>query len=478
MKKLTILLVAAAMVLGTAVCSLAVEVDNYGYFRAYTQWVDNHQFQDDASGGVANIGDDGRDFVASSRLRAYWDFVASENLKATLGLEFDTSWGFPNQGTERDREGDPGMDTATNTELKRSMLEFTWPGTDMTITAGAQGFSMPSGAYGSPVAATDITGAIVSSPLSDMASLTVGWLRPMAGGIGSDGNMDADAAFLSLPVNMDGFSFNPYFMYAWIGQDTNANWAQARMNSLAATNFTDSANAWWLGSTLNVTMMDPLLFTGHFVYGSVSADQDVNDREGWWLDLALDYKMDMMTPTVYFLYTSGDDDDLSDGSETFPTLAQDGYCATPSSVAFGFRCTYGFSDPNYSLAQLQPNGIWEIGVGLKDIKLMDRLTHSFGISYGQGTHDEELGQILTNQGIRNAPYWVDFNEIRLTDEDSFIQARLDNTYQIYENLAIVSEIGYASLDMDDSTWQGQAAAGNDYLDDDAWLFNFGFNYSF
>ncbi len=63
--------------------------------------------------------------------------------------------------------------------------------------------------------------------------------------------------------------------------------------------------------------------------------------------------------------------------------------------------------------------------------------------------------------------------VAFTDEDSFVQIALDSQYKIYENLSAVLELGYAHLDMDDSTW-GQ----KDYLDDDAYLATFGFVYNF
>ncbi len=46
----------------------------------------------------------------------------------------------------------------------------------------------------------------------------------------------------------------------------------------------------------------------------------------------------------------------------------------------------------------------------------------------------------------------------LTDEDSAWEVNFDHTYQIYENLTFILEMGYIRLDLDEDTW---GAVGED-----------------
>lgn len=174
-----------------------------------------------------------------------------------------------------------------------------------------------------------------------------------------------------------------------------------------------------------------------------------------------------MTPSVYGYYFSGDDDDPMDGSETLPLLATDGWWTTPGGWAVGQTTEFFFNDNNYAIANGYPDGLWLIGFALKDISLIENLKSTFAIEYGQGTIDSDL---VKKHGTTYLPQ---HSGVAFTDEDSFVQIALDSQYKIYENLSAVLELGYAHLDMDDSTW-GQ----KDYLDDDAYLATFGFVYNF
>lgn len=466
MKRLTILLLTAGLVLAFAASSLAIDVKNYGYFRIYSSWVPNYDFDDDTS----NQGN-----VISQRARYFFDFIASENLKSTLGIELDQTWGFPGNTGFRKRGADAGADDVGDWEIKRSMLTFVWPDSKVTFKIGVQGVSLPDGALGNPVAASDVAGIVVSAPIDDMLSVVAGMVRPWnTDQIQSDSNgARADAFFLVLPVKMEGISLKPYIAFAVIGQDiANTSLSQQYVTTYNPTAYTDDFTGYWLGLDYALTMIDPLEIKGSIIYGNVNADQDQNDRAGWYADFSAAYKMDDMTPMVWAFYSSGEDDDTTDGSETFPGIFNDGYCSDISSVAVGFRCNFGFSDANYSLAQEVPHGLWEIGIGIKDLSFIDKLTHSFGISYGQGNHDKDaVAQVGANAFMNNG-FNEGFTPTEFTTEDSFFQARLDSRYQIYENLAAIFELGYAKLDMDEDVW------GDDFRDDPAYLINLGLSYDF
>ena len=484
MKKLFLALVAGVFVLSYGMNASATELKTYGYFRAYVSHVTNYNFDDDT---------DENEFTAAQRLRPYFDFIASENLKATLALEYDTTWGKKSRPVFKDAGGAAGMDTTTNTELKRAMLAFKWPNTNILFKIGAQGMSLPGTFDGgiSPVFNQDITGAIVSAQINNMFSITIGWARPWVnedhnGLIGSESDENIDAFFLTVPVRIEGAKMTPYLLYATIGDSAYPAGGKVFLHSggleayyngaLTGTLKKDDSDLWYAGMYYEISMFEPIVVKGNIIYGKLDSDieyrngarkeDEIGEREGWYVDLAIDYKMDFMTPSVYGYYMSGDDDDPFDGSECIPVLASDGW-GTPGGFAIGDNSVFDFNDNNFGLAQTSPMGVWLVGFAFKDISLVENLKSTFAIEYGEGTVDSDL---IEKYGAAYAAE-IDGHYV-LTDEDSFIQVMLTNKYKIYENLAAVLELGYASLDMDDDTW------GDDYLEDDAYLVTFGFTYDF
>jgi hypothetical protein len=490
MKKVLVSLLVAAFVVGTAAYSFASELDFYGYYRAAFSYVDNND------GTTAFEKNDKDEFYAYQRVRQYFEYVTNENLKAVVGYEIDSGWGYPNQRYN----GSFSADQPGNIEIKRAMVEFNWPNTDFNIRAGTQGFSLPGGAMGSPLLAGDMTGLIMSTPINDMLGLSFGWVRgydfdDAFGGGDSEDDGDLDAFFVSVPVTMEGFSVNPYFVYSNIEQDAMGQQGflagdETRMQSYVAglgdTTYTDDSTAWWLGTDFSLNMMDPLIIKGSFIYGTVDSeaegtievgdetiafgDDDVADRSGFYGDLMIDYVMDNMTPSLFFLYSSGDDDDLGDGSETFPALHSDGFVAPPVASAIGFTgCQTSLSlARNYSFAQYVPQGVWKLGFALKNLSFIDKLSHTIGVAYSQGTHDKEVGEALA----ATPNYGAGWLSMELTKEDSAFEFGFNNVYKLYEALSLTLDYEYAKLDMDEDVW------GKDFRDEDAQHLTLGVCYSF
>ncbi|HKK33101.1 MAG TPA: hypothetical protein VJ934_05995, partial [Desulfomicrobiaceae bacterium] len=86
MKRFAFLALLAALIMGVATSASATDVNVRGSFDVATEWSSN---LGDFDGDEA----DSDNFYADQRMRAYFDFVASENLKAVLGLEMDLEWG-------------------------------------------------------------------------------------------------------------------------------------------------------------------------------------------------------------------------------------------------------------------------------------------------------------------------------------------------------------------------------------------------
>ncbi len=460
MKKWLCALLAGAMVFSFAMSASATSLKTYGYFIAGAVNIANSNFNSTA---------DADRFTVSQRLRFFFDFIANENLKATVGLEINQIWGDPNSGATQ-------MDRTNIMRVKRAMLTFKWPDTNITFKIGAQGVALPGGFTDNPVLFCDIAGALVNVPVNDMISVTAGWLRPWHEdqgantGLGTDGGQ-IDAFLLSVPVKLEGTSINPYFLYANV--DKNA-LLPARESHLIPTTpnttninpLADDAKAWWLGMSYNISMYEPIVVKGQVIYGKVNAKQDNNDRAGWFVDMAAAYKMDMMTPTVYFLYSSGDDANSTDGSEMIPLLGYDGVTGTPAGFAVGVGSAFVpvAMDGLYTGV---PLGVWSLGIALKDISVVNNLSSTLALEYGKGTTNKNLIKNAIAAGTAPAAMTG-----YLTTKDSYFQMRLDSKYKIYENLAAILELGYAKFNMDDNVW------GKDYMNDGAYGIAFGFKYKF
>jgi hypothetical protein len=283
---------------------------------------------------------------------------------------------------------------------------------------------------------------MVSTPINDMVSVAAGWIRSYdledgTNGITHEndagvtvpnkGKDEVDTLALLVPVNADGFSVTPYFLYTMIGQNTIDELTITDTVGAKGDAWTDDATMWHAGFSGQLDMFDPIVVLMDAAYGSLAleATDDV-DVKGWFFDLAVDYKMDFMTPEIFFYYTSGADDD-DDEISVFPSISAD---LTFSSFlmdgsALG-ECELYNSDP----ADLP---MWAVGLKLKDINFVEDLSHTFSIFYAKGTSDKD------------SVYGDEFME-----DDSLIEVTFDTKYQIYDELAAYLELGYINIDWDDT----------------------------
>ncbi|GAU08823.1 outer membrane homotrimeric porin [Desulfoplanes formicivorans] len=447
MKRIALAILVIAFVIGSVAPSFAVEMQARGSWRAAASWWD-FDGKDDANNGET--------FRARQRARLWFDFIANENLKAVLGLEIgDITWG--------DSNGKLGTDSNEAIEVKHAYFDFNIPNTQVNIKAGLQGIYIP-GNLGSPILDDDAAALMVSAPINDMVSVAAGWIRSYdldddtkgiydydkdtadakdddnPSGIAGTSGDEVDTLALLVPVNGDGFSVTPYFLYTMIGKNTVEELPIAEILDDAVKKsgikddlgealggVDDDATMWHAGFSAQIDMFDPIVVLTDFAYGSLALEgttQDIDVR-GYFFDLAVDYKMDFMTPEVFFLYTSGADDD-KDEISVFPHISGD---LNFSTLIFdGSPFTEGdlYDDP----AALP---MWALGLKLKDINLVEDLSHTFTIYYAQGTSDKD------------GWYGKTFAE-----DDSLVEVDFDTKYQIYDELAAYLELGYASFDWDKS----------------------------
>ncbi len=160
MKKVLVTMVVVLAALAIALPASAFEVKYGGLFRV------RYQGNNNITGTPAN---DNQNYI-DQRLRIFFQFIASENLKVVTGLEFDTLWG--GQG-DKVRYGH--RDTI-NAELKHAYADFMIPCTPVRAKVGLQPIAFMQGW----IVDEDFTGVDVSASF-DPITVTVGYLSEVNG---------------------------------------------------------------------------------------------------------------------------------------------------------------------------------------------------------------------------------------------------------------------------------------------------------
>lgn len=451
MKRFMIVAMLAAMVLSVVSVASAVEVKFKGQYDFAFKWIDNPDFLDSDQDGNSED-----DFGARQRLRLQMDFIASEQLKGVFYIESgETVWGNP-ATVGRGSGGAIGAD-GVSIEVRRAYIEFLVPNTSLTFKVGIQGFALPSIGIGDAIlggGGTDMAGVVASYGINDNIAIAAAWFRALdaQGDIvaNSAAHDEIDVFGLVAPMNFDGIKFSPYFLLALEGKDA----PYGLMNSAVGLSEED-ATTWWGGFSFELSMFDPLWFGLDFVYGSTTADEEDEDRAGWYLAAEIDYSLGFMTPGLAFWYTSGEDDDFTNGSEMMPSIDPGFYGTT-----FG---TDGYNIlSSGDIVSYHAFGTMGVALLLKDISFVEDLTHTLRIAYIRGTNDEDAAAyaFVTNDG-----QWP------LTTEDSAWEIDLESTYMIYDELALFCEMGYVNVDLDEDTWGSIDTS-------DAWKLAFGLQYKF
>jgi len=467
MKRFTMLAVAAILVVASALGAFAAtEVKMTGDAMIYGNFWSGRNFT-----GWNNLNDTGNAAGTSreeafniwERFRLRSDFVANEAVKFRLGLRVQNTWGT-------------GTLTAANPQAQvqvyQAYLQFKYPGSDVEITAGLQDFSLPGNAFfcdsvvfgGTRAAALTINAPIVE----DVFSVVTGFSRMI------DVNQTFDQAnqghqadeldlyFLVLPITVDGFKATPWGALAVVGRDTNLGigtygWSNTLMENVLAPGTGTINNGWrnkqnayyWVGSTFEVTALDPVRFYADVIYGAgAMADRQANKRQGWFLDFGAEYTgLDMVTPQVFAWWASGEDGSTRNGSERMPTVVPN----WGPGNNFLFDSSQEFTlDSNLGV---NPVGAWGLGASLNNISFIEKLTHRLTFIYMRGTNSPTAirDDNLRVGGAQNNNYFIMGRD--LSYNESLISVSFDNTYQIYENLAFLVEAGWAHGNFQKSIWR-------------------------
>ncbi|GFM36748.1 outer membrane homotrimeric porin [Desulfovibrio psychrotolerans] len=536
MNRIITLMLALCLVFGAVANSSAADIKAKGSFAMEYGWMDNTNFEKGSSTGGDGTSED--DFVAQQRFRTQIDIVASENLSGVVFFEIDNVWGRNDAGDTKVKGGALGAD-GINIETKRAFIDWTVPNTDLAFRMGIQGVALPGAVAGSPILNDDVAAILATYKFNDMFTLNAFWARPYdarqsdtLSGVGRNHNDEIDLFGLIAGVKLDGMKINPWAMYGAVGGGAQAvgglqslfaanvpsgvisgnatnNWGPATHTALPAfiynsyngTENIDNHRAWWLGLGYELNMFDPIVFKFDAVYGKVDGgdlnyrltgvngtdpanafangtvfhtDSDILDREGWALAAKLSYKMDMLTPGVIGWYGSGEDDDITNGSERLPFIK--GAFAPTSFGYYGY--SGGFTVGTGEMMGATMDGKWGAGLLLEDIKVIEDLTSQVRVVYMEGTNDHDVLDSLVKYTSTSKATFLRNNVGKfMTDKDHAWEVNFDHKYMIYENLAMIVELGYINLDLDDSTWGLNGANAVKY-DEDAWKANVIFQYTF
>ncbi len=409
------------------------------------------------------------------RIRTAFQFIANENLKGVLELQYGTAdWG--NSGSQLGQNGGGAVNNAGNIKMRKAYIDFNWPGTKNRFLVGHQSLSLPSSiGGGSAILDHHMSAAAAIVPITDSISLVGGYARPYDANVDGTTTNNAyhgtstDAVFLYSNMNFTGFNVNPFLAYANAG----ANTAGAGLGGTAVTGLSapgvvasEGLRAYWAGTSFAVNVLDPFKIRGDINYGKATynnGNDDDSGRSGWLADIALEYTgLSMMTPELLFAYSSGEDG-TAGKSERMPVLRTQNWAIGTFWMQGGDTINTSYTTPEASL------GFWAAGLSLKDIKLIDKLSHTFNAIYFKGTNDHDIIK-AGGLGAR-----ANYGRV-LTDKDSLWEFDLNSKYKIYEELSLGLELGYIFTNFDKTVW---AAAGNqDTLDQDAYKAVFMLNYSF
>ena len=511
MRRITTLVLALAFALGgiSAAKADGIDVKVKGQWDFAFGWATNVGWADSVHHERAGRNDD--NFIARSRVRTQINFITSEYLQGVLMFEIgNLDWGRDAGGKTGNGSG-AGIDAdGVNVETKRAYLDWIIPNTEVSVRMGIQGVKLPSGPMGSPILDTDVAGIVVSSPITDMFSITGFWLRPFNANLNDGTNAggarylddETDVFGLIAPVKGDGWAVTPWAAYGFLGANSGYyNYLygpkSTRYSHPATNNAQDHAGVWWAGLNFELTMFDPLKFTFDVMYGDVHkndmtgvlngnkagyafparTNNNTHDgwaSRGWFLDATLDYKMDWGTPGIFGWWSSGDSANSNDSGQLgrMPILSTDtGWQAT----------TFGaLGSPNIATEGTvigSATGTWGVGVQIANMSFIQDLKHTIRVAYYQGTNDHEL--------VRKGGLYLSTNaanDMYLTDKDHVIEVNFDHEYKIYENLTALLELGYIHLSLDDSTWNSRDNIGRRYNNGDdsnnAWKAQLQFQYKF
>ncbi len=402
MKKFTVLMLAAIFMMASAVVACAAKLEVKGSWRVVSEYLDN-KIDKDNGGVIAKKADQHN---IKSRARAAFHFVASENLKAVTELQFfNGNWG-QEATTTNPTDNTPGK--KTKVEATKAYIDFNLPQSGIKVQTGFVPFAVPSATEVFTPYDETAGGFVVAAPLNDMMSLDLAWMRLLQNKAATTGSNDKDLFFAGLKVATDAYEITPWLLFANYQENVKVGTIENQM--IVA-----------LSGKVN---MDALTVATDIYFGK-NKGKDAEDGSNFGGIVSASMAMDMMTPEVYVGYFGGN---KQGKNNTMPLIAAD---VTKTTLLFDDSAlgAGNILDDNYGAngsAALASSLFF--GVGLNDMSFIENLSHSANILYLKGNTEKAV----TGWNEDCSAYTVDFN----------------TKYQIYEQLALIAEIGLAHVEAD------------------------------
>ncbi|NDY57322.1 outer membrane homotrimeric porin [Desulfovibrio sulfodismutans] len=463
----------AAWLVVTAVPAWCLEVRMAGDGRIYGNFFLHHNYTGWNADGTQT--EDPVNFYQRFRLRT--DFVTHENLSFRLGFRVDDeNWGHGTFTVDAPE---------VSIEVYLAYLQFKWPDTDIQVTAGYQPVSMPAteAFYDSLIMANDdgdqsTSALVLTAPVfGDVASLNAGFTRfiDTNGAFDTDTTQVADefdAFFLTAPITLDALTFTPWGMAGIMGKGSDLGDMDTGLRSAGSYLPPDSREYnqtayWWAGTTLEVKAFDPVKISMDFAYGSSANALQSSRRRGWFADAAIEYTgLSFMTPGIYGWAASGENASLSDGSERIPVVMPKWGPAT----SFLFDCDQALSD---AAMETDATGTMGFALALKDISVIEDLTSrlTFAMVFGANSAAGIRRALAVTGG--NGGYMTMGQTLAVGEQ--LVGVNFDHYYDLYENLTLTLETGYAQgIGFQSNIWGHRFAAAAS----PAWKCGLGMTYTF
>jgi len=493
MKKLALSLVLMAALVAGATTANAATIKATGAWEIDAQYTNQNDLAKNEQDNAFSIG---------QRMRTAFQFIANENLKGVFETQVGTSsWGKGLYGIGAGRTpssaGAAGSLTGGNgnIQLRKGYVDFKWPGTKANFLVGYQSLALPA-AFGTGNAILDdhVAGAAAVVPVTDNFSLVGGYARAIdVNGFGATKSTQngtngyLDAAFLYANIDFTGFKVQPFAAYSYAGKSAIvagysadsgvlAGQVAANTNNLAI----DGSRGYYAGVAFTMTALDPFKVMADFNYGrntyngsGAGNGYGSMSRAGWLFDLAVDYTgLSMVTPEAFFAYTTGaNGTKKTDGRMSTLSAENWTYGSFWMQTANGLAGTVAGINDSDSKRNL---GFWAVGLSAKDIKLIDKLSHTVNLVYFRGTNNINVLD-NTNAVTTGA---IAYGRT-LTTKDSIFEIDLNSKYQIYEELSLGLDLGYINADLDKTAWaRALGGVGSENLSKDAYKAVVMLNYNF
>jgi hypothetical protein len=423
----------------------AAEMKVNGIWNAKAWHRDNYDGDDDRDDSVSYV---------TQRMRMYFNFIASENLKLVYKNEIDIEWGDVASTNARNDGGGRGADTV-NLETKNVYLEFMVPDTPVKATMGLQGITLHKGYF-----ASDDFSAARFDMNFDPVSITAYWA-------GLGGLFQNDATTAEDGENTDASDDNWQIVasgaYKAENMDARLSFAYERKPNDTTTADQPESNDLYLvmgefGMSFDMVSFTVMAGKNFGEADGSGADSAANrNYDGYMANFNVDIALDMATISVMGIYMSGDKE--GDFDDDFANL-------TGATVSWAEIFTDGYSyDRNAVLAQIggdkSQSNMWALGVGA-DLKPTDTTTLMFDAYYIGMVEDRTIA------GEKE-------DEIGIEVDAKLVQKIYDNLSLTLVGAYMFAEDGYGIYNGDpDASATTQAANSGD----DAFQIGMGLDFKF